>query len=233
MQFKNDFILACQDYYYLLNKGYAVKSSLKIVGDRYELSSIERNILLRGISQNKKIEERKAKTILENQIENKKVHIDGYNLLFTISNYYNGDFCFISLDGFVRDCANIGGRNKKRLNYEKTTSILLLFLIELKPQKCLIYFDEPVSKSKEDIELFKILLSNNKDFSYSKDLFDLLLVRNPDTVLSKINSDEIIVTSDSVIIDKTDSRIFDIFRWYFNRNKIRLFSLEDFLVFNH
>jgi hypothetical protein len=227
MQLKNDFLFACLDYYYLLNKGYPINSALKIVGDRYELTSIERNILLRGISSNKKIIERKAKIAKENLIENKIIHIDGYNILFTISNYFNGNFCFIAMDGFVRDCANLGGRNKKTLNFEKTVSSLLLFFKELKPKKCIIYLDEPVSKSKEDIAIFKNLLFENMNS------FDLLLVKNPDTVLSNIDSKQIIVTSDSVIIDKTDCKIFDLVRWYFEKTKIKLYSLEELNLSNY
>lgn len=221
MQLKNEFLLAVNDYFFLINKEYPVKSSLKIVGDHYNLNSIERNILLRGISSSIKIMERKKKKINEFEIEGKKVFIDGYNLIFTISNYYSGNFCFIAMDGFIRDCANIGGRNKKKLNFEKSVQIILSFFYELKPEKCIIYFDEPVSKSKEDITIFEKLLDDNKKY------FDLVLVKNPDTILSNIDSEKIVITSDSVIIDKAKSRIFDLIKWYFEKNKIKLFSLED------
>ncbi len=220
MQIKNEFILATKDFLYLLENGYSIQSLLKLVGDHYRLDKIERNILLRGISTRSKIKERKSKIATFKSIKNNIIHIDGYNLLFTLSNYFNGKFCFIAMDGFVRDCANIGGRNKNNLWFEKSCEILLFFRRKLKPKKCIIYLDEPVSMSKDDSIKIKSLLSNEKDF------FEIIVIKNPDTQLSNIDSKEIVATSDSIILDRTKSMVFDIVQWYFNENKINIFSMQ-------
>ncbi|MFN3411759.1 MAG: DUF434 domain-containing protein [Exilispira sp.] len=221
MQLKNEFILACKDYFYLIEKGYSTGATLKIIGDHYKLSKIERNIILRGITTKKIIDFRKNKLATINFIKNNKIYIDGYNFIFTISNYFAGNFCFIAMDGFVRDCANIGGRNKKNLFYDKAVEILKVFFHSLEPMKICIFLDEPVSMSKEDAKILENLLGKT-DINYN-----INLIQNPDKILSNINQPDIIITSDSVIIDKTNSSVFDIVRWYFEMKNIELYSLEN------
>lgn len=220
MQIKKELFFAIKDYSYLIEKNYPINSVLKMVGDHYRLDKIERNILLRGITTREKLKIRKDKTAKIKEIKDNIVHIDGYNLLFTLSNYFNGRFCFIAMDGFVRDCANIGGRNKNNLWLEKTCELLHFFRKELKPKKCIIYLDEPVSMSIDDSIKIKNLLSNEKEF------FHISISKNPDNILSNLNYPNIISTSDSIILDKTNSKAFDIIKWYFKKNKIEIFSLE-------
>jgi hypothetical protein len=43
-----EFTSACRDYFYLIDKNYPERGSLKIVGDRYRLSGDQRTILYRG-----------------------------------------------------------------------------------------------------------------------------------------------------------------------------------------
>lgn len=221
MQLKNEFILACKDYYYLIEKGYSTGATLKIIGDHYKLSKIERNIILRGITTKKIINFRKTKLVSINFIKNREIYLDGYNFIFTISNYFAGNFCFIAMDGFVRDCANIGGRNKKNLFYDKAVEILKVFSHSIEPKKICIFLDEPVSMSREDTKILENLLVKT-DIN-----FNINLIQNPDKILSNINRPHIVITSDSVIIDKTNSFVFDIVRWYFEMRNIKLYSLEN------
>lgn len=226
MQIKDELFLAIQDYSYLIERNYSINSVIKIVGDRYRLNSIERHILLRGIAQKQKLLNRKNKIVDEKYIENKNVHIDGYNLLFTISNYLNGNFCFLAMDGFIRDCANIGGRNKKNLNFEKFIEMVFEFQKVLKPSKIFIYLDEPVSMSKNDADKLKKLLEKNKS-NKNNGNFEIIVVKNPDSILTEINLPDVVCTSDSIILDKANAFIFDIIRWYFENKDIKVFSLED------
>ncbi len=222
MQLKNEFILAAKDYLYLIEKGYSQNATLKLVSDHYRLDKIERNAILRGVTTKNVINNRKSKIIKSKNIKKSIIHLDGYNFLFTISNYYSGNFCFIGMDGFIRDCANIGGRNKEKLFFDKAINILYDFYTELRPEKIFIYFDMPVSKSKEDARIFESKLFE------SKINFSIALVQNPDVVLSQIEKPFIVSTSDSVILDKTNAYIFDIFYWYVSKYKIQFFSLENF-----
>lgn len=226
MQIKDELFLAIQDYSYLIERNYSINSVIKIVGDRYRLNSIERHILLRGITQKQKLLNRKNKIVDEKYIENKNVHIDGYNLIFTISNYFNGNFCFLAMDGFIRDCANIGGRNKKNLNFEKFSEMVFEFQKVLKPSKIFIYLDEPVSMSKDDADKLKKLLEKNKS-NKNNENFEILVVKNPDSILTEVNLPDVVCTSDSIILDKANAFIFDIIRWYFENKDIKVFSIED------
>ncbi len=230
MQLKNNFIFACNDYLYLIEKGYSINSSLKLVGDHYRLNKIERNIILRGVTKKSIVDIRRSKSISADLIKGKNIFIDGYNFLFTISNYYLGNFCFKAMDGFIRDCANIGGRNKKKLFFENTVEILVKFYYQLKPKKITIYLDEPVSKSKDDTMTFKDCIEKAIKIDSTKKInsnsFNFQLVKNPDIDLSLINKPSVVITSDSVILDKTNAFIFDIVNWYFDKINVNLFSLE-------
>ena len=43
------FKAATKDYYYLLNREYSQKATLKLISDHYRLSGVQRSALFRGI----------------------------------------------------------------------------------------------------------------------------------------------------------------------------------------
>ena len=61
MEISKVFTAAVADYQFLLDQKYPQKSVLKLVGDRYALSAIERSILYRGISARNDAEFRRSK----------------------------------------------------------------------------------------------------------------------------------------------------------------------------
>ena len=97
--FKN----AIYDYIYFLEKEYPQKAILKLIGDRYLLSGIQRTMLYRGITTKENSLKRTSKLITENLLSNQILHIDGYNVLITIGSYLNGNTVFVSNDNFLRD----------------------------------------------------------------------------------------------------------------------------------
>ena len=87
---------AVKDYYYLLGRDYPQKATIKLIGDRYRLTGIERSVLLRGIVKKEIAFERKKKILKELTISNRQLIIDCYNVLITINTYLNGNFIYIS-----------------------------------------------------------------------------------------------------------------------------------------
>lgn len=218
-----DFFNALNDYLYLIEKGYTSKSVIKLIGDRYKLDGIKRTILQRGIDKKKIIYARNIKKIDIAEINNRNVFIDGYNLLFTISNYFQGLFIFIGMDGFIRDCANIGGRNKQNLCYADFCKIVYEFSKSSLPSSINILLDAPVSKSVEDKRLIEQFFLSNMQNPIN---FKIDLIKSPDKYLSNLDDQNVVITSDSAILNKTSAYIFDLFRWFIEKTDKTIFSLE-------
>ena len=83
--FPEAFMDAARDYAWMLSRHYPQKSSLKMVGDKYMLSSAFRQVLYRGISAPERALERQRK--LGAPEKGERILVDGYNVLFTVNNY--------------------------------------------------------------------------------------------------------------------------------------------------
>jgi hypothetical protein len=99
---------AVRDYYFLMDNKYPNKGSLKLVGDRYRLTGDERTILFRGVASSQKNIERQKRVAIN--FSNQKLLLDGYNIVFTLMNYFLGRIVFISSDGFCRDAGSLFGK---------------------------------------------------------------------------------------------------------------------------
>ncbi|MCK4797265.1 MAG: DUF434 domain-containing protein, partial [Spirochaetes bacterium] len=143
--FKNAII----DYSYLLEKDYPHKAILKIIGDRYLLTGLQRSILFRGITKKQKAFNRKSKLIYEKKVNNKMLFIDCYNVIITIVSYLSGKFIFIGNDGFLRDTAEAHGKIQKTDILEKSLILLFEYLKTLNLKDAVFFLDSPVSNSKK------------------------------------------------------------------------------------
>jgi hypothetical protein len=85
----DEFNNALLDYFYLIDRNFPEKASLKLVGDRYRLVSELRTLLYRGICSEKKASDRRKR--ITNNREGLLI-IDGYNVLFTLLSYRLGRF---------------------------------------------------------------------------------------------------------------------------------------------
>ncbi|MGQ9775953.1 MAG: DUF434 domain-containing protein [Thermodesulfobacteriota bacterium] len=150
---------AARDFRYLLNRGYPRKLTLELVGNRYALTSEERNLLHRGIFSDPEAKARKKKKISLNKIRNKDLAIDGYNVIITIEAALSGRPLVLGDDGFIRDISSLSSRFKKTELTEKAIQLILQSLKKEKPCYTLLLFDAPISKSglmaKEIRELLK------------------------------------------------------------------------------
>ena len=187
---------ASNDLSFLLGKGYAEKSALEIVGNRYRLNTRQRKALMRICCPSDKIESRKNKAIPVNKLKGKTLIVDGYNLLIIIEVALSGGYIFEGMDGCYRDVASIHGSYKK---VEETLPALELIgrvTQELGIEHLHWYFDAPVSNSGR----LKVLLYElAEQYGYN---WKIDLVHNPDKELVRLN--QISVTSDGWIIDESD-----------------------------
>ena len=194
---------AVADYQYLLERNYPKKVVLKMIGDRYLLSGVERTILFRGVTTADNARERHAK--IRNDIKDQHLLIDGYNVLITIGSYLNGNLTFISNDGFLRDSSETHGKIIRTGLLERALDLMLNFIQTQKPASIKLFFDAPVSNSKKFSDFVNQKLQTLNINGCSE------VVDSPDFVL-KNAMEGICCTSDSEIIDSTSLQSFDLAR---------------------
>lgn len=203
MKISENFKNAITDYLYLLERNFPQKSIIKLIGDRYLLSKVERSILYRGITTSSNAEFRKGKSANEESIKNKILHIDTYNVLITIGSYLNGNTVFISTDGILRDASEIHGKVFRSQLLEKSLILIFDYCKHLKTNEVYFYVDQPISNSGDLSSLINSLIKENGLLGLSE------TVNSPDYIL-KTNSIEICCTSDSAIIDNCSGKFFDL-----------------------
>jgi hypothetical protein len=201
----NAFKDALTDYYYLLNKNYPEKETLKLVGDRFRLTGPQRTVLFRGVTSKKNASIRKSKRIPIEDLKEKKLYIDGYNVLFTIMNYLLGKMVFIGNDGILRDSGGAYGKIEKEEIFYKAVNTHMEFLQQQNIENVTIYMDQPVSNSRSHV------MQIEKKMQEEKITGEARLLQSVDNRLKQIKGG-VIATSDSQIIDHTPGKIIDLAR---------------------
>jgi hypothetical protein len=108
-----DLRAAIQDFSLLLTKGYAEKSALKLVGDRFSLTERQRLAIMRSACSDQQLTSRKQREVKIADLAGKPIIIDGYNILITIEAAMSGGVIFKGRDDCFRDLASIHGTYRK------------------------------------------------------------------------------------------------------------------------
>lgn len=96
------------DLYYLMNRGYPIKTASVFVGNHYLLSERQRLALLRSVSTAEQIRIRKEKE-REHPGEGSVVYIDCFNTIISLEIAFSGSTLLLCMDGAVRDLAGLRG----------------------------------------------------------------------------------------------------------------------------
>jgi len=208
-EFTDEFMQASGEYYWLLDRGYPQKGSLKMVGDKFMLSGSMRQVLYRGISAGDCALERRKRigVIMPGDI----VLVDTYNVLFTVNNYLLGKPVFICNDGMMRDAGEMRGRIIKKPVFQRSVKLFLELLREFQASRFILYLDEPVPHSG------KLSADLNREMKHLKIDGKAHTVKSPDYML-KHESADALCTSDSVIMDHSSGRIIDVPRNLLEKN---------------
>jgi hypothetical protein len=145
---------AAGDYRLLLDRGYPVKATLKLVGDRYRLSSDMRTILFRGVLDSRKSNVIRGK-LTADPPRDAPLWVDGYNVLLTMLSYLSGRPLFLATDGLVRDAAGLYGRIRHVHLFEQAVRVLTGFFHDRGFSSVMIYLDSPVSHSRDHSRLIE------------------------------------------------------------------------------
>jgi hypothetical protein len=204
-EFTEGFKSAAADYLFLLENHYPQKSILKLVGDRYALSGVERTMLYRGISSGADNIKRLKKVFRGIPSSRIHLHIDAYNVLLTIGSYLNGSKVFIALDGYLRDASEIHGKAFRKELLDRSLELLLAFILSSKIKHLSFYIDRPVSYSGDLSQKINGLL-DQQSLKGEATLHD-----SADFVLKRIEKG-ICATSDSAIIEHSLVPVYDLAR---------------------
>jgi hypothetical protein len=189
---------AAADLSWLLTRGYASTSALKVVGDRFNLSARQRTAVMRCAAADDAVVSRKSReTSLESPPPAGRILIDGYNVLTTVEAALAGGVVIVGRDGCWRDMASMHGTWRR---VEETPAALKLIGRTLHctgvaaGREVVWYLDSPVSNSgrlKAVIE--DVARANAWPWRVE-------LVFDPDKILAAAR-DDLVVTADSVILD--------------------------------
>jgi len=188
-----DIKAAVADFSLLLTKGYAEKSALKLVGDKFSLTQRQRLAVMRSACSDRQLASRQQHQIPIKDLADQPIAIDGYNVLITIEAAVSGAIIFEGRDGCLRDLASVHGTYRKVTETIPAIELIGNFLRQIAVTDCLWLLDSPVSNSGRLKTLIaQLAQKNNWNWRIELSL-------NPDAEL--IKTDMIVATSDSVILD--------------------------------
>lgn len=188
-----DLRAALADFCLLLTKGYADKSALKLVGDRFSLTERQRLAVMRSACSDQQLAARSERRVELENLAGRPIAIDGYNVLITVEAAMSGGGIFKGRDGCYRDLASIHGTYRKVTETIPAVQRIGEFLKEVGVTKALWLLDSPVSNSGRLKMLIGQLAEENRwDW-------EIRLSISPDAELKK--TDVIVASSDSVILD--------------------------------
>lgn len=186
---------AVADLSWLLSRDYATPSTLKVVGDRYNLSARQRTAVMRSACADLALTSRRQREIAPADLAGKSLFIDGYNVLTTIETALAGGVVIVGRDGCWRDMASMHGTWRRVEETRPAIERVGQFLAPLAAAAVIWYLDSPVSNSGRLKAAIEEIAATNA-WSWS-----VILTPDPDKILAAAH-DAIVATADSVILDR-------------------------------
>ncbi|NME71064.1 DUF434 domain-containing protein [Flammeovirga aprica] len=184
---------AADDLSFLLTRGYGPSISLEIVGNKYRLNKRQQLALSKISHSQEAIELRNSKELSKENLSDKCIEIDGFNILIIMESYLSGAFIFKGRDGLYRDISSVHGTYKRVSKTEEALLRIGNTLKEMKVRSVKWYLDQPISNS-GSLKTKLLELSEFHGFNW-----EVELVFNPDKTLAKSN--EVVISSDSWILN--------------------------------
>jgi hypothetical protein len=184
---------AVADLSWLLGRGYAPLSSLKLVGDRWSLTERQRQAVRRAACSDEARDRRGSRAVAAADLGGGDLLIDGFNVLTTIEAALGGAVVLLCRDQTYRDIAGVHGSYRKVAETVPAVDTIAGVLSRLGVRRAGWLFDRPVSNSGR-IRSLVLGAAGAGSHDWSVELED-----NPDRILEASN--EIVATSDSAILD--------------------------------
>jgi hypothetical protein len=185
---------AVADLSWLLGRGYASVSALKIVGDRYQLDQRQRIAVGRCSCSDEARGRRQRSRVEPEQLAGQVLWLDGYNILTSIEAALAGGVILLARDGCFRDLASVHGTWRKVRETVPAIELVGRSLARLGVAEVVWYLDRPVSNSGR---LKSLLRTAAEEQGWP---WTVELVPNPDKILAV--AEHTVVSADSGILDQ-------------------------------
>lgn len=192
----SDIRQAVGDLSLLLGRGYAQKSSLKLVGDRYHLTERQRLAVVRAACADAQIEKRNSSRLESESLRDELISIDGFNIIITVEAALSGGVIALCRDGCLRDMSSVHGSYRSVVETETAIRLIGEALEENKPASVKWFLDRPVSNSGR---LARKIIDVAAERGW---MWEVEVVFSPDAAL--IDSVGIVITSDSAVLDRVE-----------------------------
>lgn len=184
---------ATVDLCWLLNRGYATPSSLKLVGDRYRLCARQRIAVARCACSDAEAARRETHRVDLDRLQGQPLWIDGYNVLTTVEAALAGGVILAARDGTYRDMASMHGSYRKVAETVPALKLVGRLIAAAGALECRWFLDRSVSNSGRLKQIMETVAAN-ENWSWT-----VVLVDDPDPLLAE--TPQIVATADSVILD--------------------------------
>lgn len=184
---------AVADLSLLLERGYAQKSALELVGNHFQLHERQRVAVGRCSCGDASLELRLNKEAAS--AKNATLHLDGYNIIMLVEAALGGAVILRARDGSLRDLASEHGNFRRVEETGPALELIATFLDELRVKECVWWLDAPVSNSGRLRALILEIAGKGGR------AWQVELAPSADTPLKKSGDEVIVVTADSVILD--------------------------------
>jgi hypothetical protein len=178
---------------WLLSRGYAQRSSLKLVGDRFGLVERQRRAVLRSSCSDAARTDRAARRVEAAHLLHQTIQIDGFNLLTTVEAALAGGVLLLGRDGALRDMASMHGNYRKVDETRPALELIGRFCERAGVSGCHWWLDQPVSNS---ARLRTIMLDLAEEHGWR---WQITLHPDPDRPLC--HTDQIVASADAAILD--------------------------------
>ena len=195
---------ATADLSWLLTRGYAEPSALKLVGDRHELTARQRQAVTRCACSDAARDDRKARRISRAELSGQPLAIDGLNCLITLESALSHGIVLRGRDGALRDLASVHGTYRQVAETAFGIEMIGRHLhgAGAHPPVAEVtwYLDRPVANSGR-LRALLLEIAERRQWPWTCEL-----VTNPDAVL--VRHAGVVATSDAYILEHC-ARWFD------------------------
>ena len=178
---------------WLLSRGYASPSALKLVGDRYQLKLRQRQAVLRCACSDEAMNQRLATLEPLSAIRNQTIWLDGYNVLTTVEAALGSAMVLIGRDGVARDLQSVHGTYRKVAQTRPAAIAIGRVLADAGAAEVRWLLDQPVSNSGR-LKTALVDIATEHQWPWHVEL-----APDPDAMLGE--QTQLIASADSVVLD--------------------------------
>jgi hypothetical protein len=183
-------VAAVVELSWLLSRGYATASALKLVGDRHRLVERQRTAVIRSACSDQALAHRLGRRVDVSALRGQPVRIDGFNLVLTLESALGGGVVLGGRDGCFRDLAGVHGTYRRVEETLPALELAARWLTAWEVGPCTWLLDAPVSNSGR---LAAMIRAQHTQWHAE-------VVPDPDILLA-LPGDPV-VTADSAVLDR-------------------------------